>query len=175
MQIILRRVFLAFFIFCFLICPNSISAETEKTAGGAEMKKISKAAVKEVGRDDRFIGYDDGTVLDTKTNLMWAAKDNGSDINWPDAKFYCEKYKGGGYADWRMPTQDEMEALYDKSVVGNNNYHLTAMITLTASCFWSSETRRNAAFYFHFRTGARHLTHQSNSVSGRVLPVRSVK
>jgi hypothetical protein len=174
MQIMLRRAFLAIFIFV-LICPYSVMAEAEKEANEAEVKKPSKAAVKEIGRDDRFVAYDNGTVLDTKTNLIWAAKDNGADIDWEGAKSYCEKYHAGGYADWRMPTQDEMEGLYDKSIVGNNNYHLTTLITLTASCFWSSETRRNAAFYFHFRTGARHLTHQSNSVSGRVLPVRSAK
>jgi hypothetical protein len=44
---------------------------------------------------------------------MWAAKDNGSYINWANAKSYCENYRGGGYADWRMPTQDELAGLYD--------------------------------------------------------------
>ena len=67
----------------------------------------------EKARDGRFIAYDNGTVLDTKTNLMWAAKDNGSDINWADAKSYCENYRGGGYTDWRMPTTDELAGLYD--------------------------------------------------------------
>src|ERR1035437_8847883 len=64
-------------------------------------------------RDGRFIAYDNGTVLDTRTNLMWAAKDNGSNINWQGAKGYCENYRGGGYTDWRMPTQDELAGLYD--------------------------------------------------------------
>jgi|GEM_PF-6717971 len=40
--------------------------------------------------EGRFIAYDNGTVLDTRTNLMWAAKDNGSSINWADARSYCE-------------------------------------------------------------------------------------
>lgn len=31
----------------------------------------------EKAKDGRFIAYDNGTVLDTKTNLMWASKDNG--------------------------------------------------------------------------------------------------
>jgi hypothetical protein len=66
----------------------------------------SISGASEIGRDGRFIAYDNGTVLDTKTNLMWAAKDNGSDINWSNAKSYCENYRGGGYKDWRMPTQD---------------------------------------------------------------------
>lgn len=69
----------------------------------------------EKARDGRFIAYDNGTVLDTKTNLMWSAKDNGSDINWQGAKSYCENYRGGGYTDWRMPTLDELAGLYDES------------------------------------------------------------
>ena len=66
-------------------------------------------------KDGRFIAYDNGTVLDTKTKLMWAIKDNGSDIGWQDAKFYCENYNGGGYNDWRMPALDELEGLYDEA------------------------------------------------------------
>lgn len=125
--------------------------------------------------DGRFIANKNGTVLDTKTNLMWAAKDNGGDINWEDAQSYCENYRGGGYTDWRMPTQDELAELYDSSISGNNDYHLTTLITLTASCSWAADTRRAAAFYFHFRYGTRHLAHQSNSINGRILPVRDNK
>jgi len=129
----------------------------------------------EIAREGRFIAYDNGTVLDTKMKLMWADKDNGSDINWEDAKSYCENYRGGGYTDWRMPTQDELEGLYDRSIIGNNDFHLTTMITLTASCSWATETRRSAAAYFHFGNGSRHLTDPSNNINGRVLPVRSFK
>lgn len=32
----------------------------------------------ETGKDGRFIAYDNGTVLDTQTNLMWPVKDNGT-------------------------------------------------------------------------------------------------
>ena len=62
--------------------------------------------------------YDNGTVKDAKTGLMWAAKDNGRDVTWQEAKEYCEKYRGGGYTDWRMPTQDELAGLYDKDMRG---------------------------------------------------------
>jgi hypothetical protein len=67
----------------------------------------------EKARDSRFIAYDNGTVLDTRTNLIWAGKDNGGTINWIDAKNYCENYRGGGFTDWRMPTLDKLEGLYD--------------------------------------------------------------
>jgi len=98
-------------------------------------KKTSEIAArllarKEIGSDGRrFVAYDDGTVLDEESGLMWAAKDNGADINWQSAKGYCENYRGGGYTDWRMPTQDELARLYESSVEGHNGYHLTTLIT----------------------------------------------
>jgi len=72
------------------------SLEGQKTTTLAMSKRPSVSTAKEIKRDGRFIAYDDGTVLDTKTNLMWAAKDNGSNINWQGAKSYCENYRGGG-------------------------------------------------------------------------------
>jgi len=44
--------------------------------------------MKEIGRNGRFIAYDNGTVQDTKTGLMWAAKDNGRIVTWQEAKEY---------------------------------------------------------------------------------------
>ncbi len=104
------------------------------------------ASAKEIKRDGRFIAYDNGTVKDTKTGLMWASKDNGEDINWNDAKRYCKNYRGGGYTDWRMPTQEELAGLYDESEsyqVTQERYivHLTKLIELSSCCPWASETR----------------------------------
>ena len=62
---------------------------------------------------DRFVDHGDGTVTDTKTGLMWAAKDNGNLINWPNALSYCQNYTVGGHTDWRMPTLSELASLYD--------------------------------------------------------------
>jgi len=137
----------------------------------------------ETDRDGRFIAYADGTVLDTSTNLMWAAKDNGSNINWSDAKSYCENYRGGGYKDWRMPTQDELAGLYDASKASTNppsvgcsgGYHITKLIHLTCGIPWASETRGSDAAYFYFYNGERLWTHQSLDYKARALPVRSVK
>ncbi|TRZ78106.1 MAG: DUF1566 domain-containing protein [Deltaproteobacteria bacterium] len=130
--------------------------------------------------DDRFIAKGSGTVLDTKTGLMWAAKDKGSDINWANAKSYCENYRGGGYTDWRMPTQDELAGLYDvdktyKSDCGYN-VHLTEFIRLTCTWVWASETRGSGAAYFNFNLGhRRHWRYQSHDTFFRALPVRSGK
>ncbi len=89
----------------------------EATAKASRKTAEKMLTVKEIGKDGRFTAYDDGTVLDTRTNLMWAAKDNGSDISWQGAKSYCENYRGGGYSDWRMPMQNGLAGLYDTTKI----------------------------------------------------------
>ena len=142
------------------------------------------APAKEIARDGRFIAYENGTVLDTRTGLMWAAKDNGSNINWQDAKRYCESYRGGGYSDWRIPTQDELARLYDpsktyqsecKSCCLTFDQHLTELIRLTCSTVWASETRGSQAAFFSFDNGDRGLYPHPGWNIGRALPVRSGK
>ena len=130
--------------------------------------------------DSRFIAYDNGTVLDTSTNLMWAAKDNGGDITWEKAKSYCKNYRGGGYSDWRMPTQDELAGLYDnsksyKATQGDYKVYLTELIKLSACGPWAAETRGSEAANFNFNNGNRNWNHQSNDNNNRALPVRSGK
>jgi TolB-like protein len=134
----------------------------------------------ETGRDGRFIAYNNGTVLDTRTNLMWAAKDNNSKIAWANAKSYCENYRGGGYTDWRMPTQEELAWLYDagKSRPGAcNSYPIhvaTELIDITCIASWASETRGSEAAHFDFDYGDRHWTPLSfDTTLYRALPVRS--
>jgi hypothetical protein len=136
----------------------------------------SVSTAKETDRDGRFIAYDNGTVLDTRTNLMWAILDNGSNINWHDAKNYCETYRGGGYTDWRMPTRDELAGLYDaaKSYKSDCGYdvHVTALIHLTCSALWASGAHGSGAARFRFGAGSRLWTPQLFGRGDRALPVR---
>ena len=150
-----------------------------KTATLVKGKHPSVSTAKVIRRDGRFIAYDNGAVLDTQINLMWAAKDNGSKINWHGAKKYCENYRGGGYTDWRMPTQGELAGLYDAAKTYETdcgkNAHLTELIRLTCIATWASETRDSAAYRFFFDTGT--LSWLSKSAIDprlRALPVRFV-
>lgn len=117
----------------------------------------------------RFITYGGGTVLDTVTNLMWANMSIGDGITWPEAKSYCENYRGGGYMDWRMPTLDEMEGLYKSESFKD-------VIEISRWFLWASEARVIEAATFDFRNGERLLLLPSslNQYHG-VLPVRSCK
>ncbi|NLA41423.1 MAG: DUF1566 domain-containing protein [Smithella sp.] len=151
-------------------------------------KSVSES--KEIRRDGRFVAYNNGTVLDTKTNLMWASKDNGSNINWQNAKSYCEHYRAGGYSDWRLPTQNELAALYSfenyvtykstctyVSLFVDRKYDLrtTELIRLTCVALWASDTRSSQTAYFHFSEGRKYWDYPSNDDRFRALPVRSVK
>jgi Protein of unknown function (DUF1566). len=137
----------------------------------------------EKARDNRFIAYDNGTVLDTKTNLMWAVRDNGKIINWAEAKYYCENYRGGDYTDWRMPTQDELAELYDETKAyksdcgdGKDVHLITELIHVRCGWVWASETRGDQAAYFLFYNGKQKWCSQSDiSYNLRALPVRSGK
>jgi hypothetical protein len=141
----------------------------EKVKTGTETER------KEVIRDGWFSGYDDGTVTDNRTGLMWAGKDNGGNIAWQDAKDYCENYRGGGYTDWRMPTQDELAGIYDSNTKNRHGYHVTKLIDISACCPWASETRGSEAVRFYFKLGFRYWDLQSLSNGSRALPVRSGK
>ena len=102
---------------------------------------------------DRFVKNGDGTVTDTKTGLIWSAKDNGGHINWTNARSYCQSYKGGGHIDWRMPTLAELKSLYDPEIQNKRGYHIPKLINTTAETCWASETRGEIAARFNFTYG----------------------
>jgi hypothetical protein len=142
----------------------------------------SKAA--ENPRDGRFIAYDNGTVLDSRTKLIWASKDNGADINWANAKSYCTNYRGGGFEDWRMPTIDELDGLYDgakqrpAACKGEVIHVATELIDITCLGLWSSETASSdIALFIRFNGdgGEKRWEHPVQAEYFRALPVRSGK
>lgn len=153
----------------------------QKNRANREVRAVPmKSTIEVIKRDGAFIAYNDWTVLDTRTNLMWVAKDNGSNINWPDAKSYSKNYRGGGYTDWRMPMQDELVGLFDgaktyKSACGNDVY-LTGLINLTCNWVWVvSQTRGLDASSFNFSNGGRYWSPLLNGDGNRVLLVRLSK
>lgn len=121
---------------------------------------------------DRFVNHANGTVTDTKTSLMWAAKDNGSPINWDNGIQYCQNYSGGGLTDWRMPTLAELKSLYDPGAENKRGYHVTKLIETSSQSLWASETRGFEAARFNFTFGKVYWLRKTYSGPTRVLPVR---
>ncbi len=174
-----------------------IRQSKEQDTSYTSSSSSSGSSGNETGRDGRYVAYDNGTVMDTDTGLMWAAEGNGFGVKWAEAKAYCKNYTGGGYTDWRMPTPDELAGLYDKSKVyktrgtrdgPGNKIHLTRLINLTDPSIWTSETRvrdqsyasqsyttqKEEAAYFYFDFGSRYWS-DLYGYSFRCLPVRGGK
>jgi hypothetical protein len=126
------------------------------------------AAVKETSRCGSLVAYDNGTVKDTATNLMWAAADNGAGfLSWDQAVSYCTGYSGGGYAGWRMPTQSDLTSL--KSNLCGNLVHTTS-----GTGIWTSQVDPQVAGnrgMFNFSTGYFWWYDKFNG--GHALPVRN--
>jgi len=124
---------------------------------------------------ERFSDNGDGTVTDIETGLMWAEKDNGVPINWPDALAYCKDYSNDGHTDWRLPTLTELATLFDPQSTNRRGYHITKLIDTTAQSLWASETRGFEAARFNFTYGQVFWLRQNYSGPTRVLPVRNGK
>jgi Uncharacterized protein containing caspase domain len=160
------------------VASSRYAGEMRDAAWQAMVANYPEAKNVKVGDVDGFLvalGLARMTYTDLSSGLMWAAKDNGAGITWQEAKKYCEAYRGGGYTDWRMPTQEELAGLYDSAVVGKNGYKLTNLIELTSCCLWASETRDYDAALFAFDGGYSFWLSQSIRTFYRALPVRSAK
>lgn len=82
---------------------------------GEPKKQIAQSA------DKRFISFNNGTTLDTKTGLLWMTQDHWQReakwVNWYTANEYAQRMNNkdfAGYRDWRLPTPEEAATLYDR-------------------------------------------------------------
>ena len=114
------------------------------------------------------------TWTDPATKLMWAKHDNGdkSDLAWQKAMEYCRNLKLGGHADWRLPTIDELQGIYDASQSQHihcctnhggptaGDVHVKGNLQLSGWCHWSSSAENDSdeAWYFLFLNGDRSST-----------------
>lgn len=116
------------------------------------------------------------TWTDPQTGLTWTAEDNGKNVDWNEATNYCSnlnKQNFGGYsAGWSLPTIEQLEALYDRSITRTYFYHgppyggmedggayknHIKQIELNSCCAWSNTRDGNSnAYYYRFHLGERH-------------------
>ncbi len=132
----------------------------------------------------RYRDNGDGTIIDTQTNLMWADRDNGSDIDWPSAQRYVANYTAGGYRNWRLPSISELRDLVDINLSLSDTvcklpngihavHHVPAPILLSCPFLWSYETQGVLVGRVVMSDGSLSWLHQGNWPLYRVLPVRS--
>ena len=122
--------------------------------------------------DNRFTVNGDGTVTDTKTGLMWAASDNGADIDFDDAESYCKSFVAGVFSDWRLPDIEELKALFEPQAKNAAGLGITGKIRLSSCCPWSSYDSTGVSSLLDFRTGKEIWSYKGDKELLRALPVR---
>ncbi len=60
-----------------------------------------------------YAGNSESTWTDLASGLTWARQDNGTDVDWRQSNSYCADLHLGGYSNWRLPTIEEIAAMYD--------------------------------------------------------------
>jgi hypothetical protein len=101
---------------------------------------------------------------DPATGLMWTRRDSGVAVELFDRIQYCQNLRLAGYSDWRLPSSDELQGIYDKHL-DVSGYHVKGGLQLTGPV-WGSVHGNPAKFpdRFSFINGKR-----SNSIFATVF------
>ncbi|MGE4070794.1 MAG: DUF1566 domain-containing protein [Lysobacterales bacterium] len=125
---------------------------------------------------ERFEVTEDGSVRDNETGLLWAARDNGGDIDWQGAQNYCQSQGGA----WRLPSSAELLKIYYPSddqmqdCIGKLTCRVTPLILLSGLTPWSSDRNgATEAFYVYFNDGQQYSYAMTNTQGKRALCVRN--
>ena len=84
----------------------------------AERRQNETARIRALAKETkgRFEENGNGTVSDKKTGRMWATLDVLADLGrcleYEAALEYVKNLRTGGYADWRLPTTEELVSIY---------------------------------------------------------------
>ncbi|CAK8712679.1 Leucine rich repeat-containing protein [Candidatus Electronema halotolerans] len=87
-----------------------------------EKERLWKIACSKGIKIGQYIDHCDGTIIDTKTGLMWKRCSEGlegvncevgkaEECKWDDAVSRFKHVEYAGYTDWRLPTIDELKTL----------------------------------------------------------------
>ena len=137
---------------------------------------------------NRFVDNNDGTVTDSKTNLMWLK--NGwrlnflSAVTWWQAVDKCNNFNQGGHNNWRLPSIEEWLSLID---IRNQNPALIEpnpfQNVISHMPYWSNsefiygtEKRFNqeSSFTYTVILYSGKVNHQNKKDRAFVMPVRLI-
>jgi len=88
---------------------------------------------------------------DPATLITWITADNGANVTWDEADAYCTNLSLGGYTDWRLPTIEELNSIYDANA---GDQHVKGNLKLSSGYQWSSSRKgTREARIFDFMVG----------------------
>jgi len=129
-------------------------------------------------------GFDLTVVwIDPETGLVWTKKDSGIDVTWQAAMAYCQNLRLNGQSDWRLPTIEELQGIYDSTIQApdpNNGgrtvpWQAKGNLLLSAWGEWSSSQANSPgqALVFGFGNGAPFSYRFEGQKKPRALCVRN--
>ncbi len=97
-----------------------IRLEEEKRSQQLQhVRQLQRQLERELKNSKRFQTNGNGTTTDQTTGKTWALIDSydelGGCINYQDAKRYAHSLVLGGHRDWRLPTANELAAIYKQT------------------------------------------------------------
>jgi hypothetical protein len=115
----------------------------------------------------RFIDNGNGTITDTKMNLMWKKTDSFQDTkkwqNWFRGHEYMQIVnleRFGGHEDWRFPYEDEAYSLLEldkanKDKYGDDLYLDPIFEPGSAGVTWTEDTKESSALVVQYEDGEK--------------------
>ncbi len=116
---------------------------------------ITKNVIKE---STRYTAWNDLTVLDKKTGLLWEVKESTNrqkQYHWSDASKYCRHLVHGSRDNWHLPTIEELKTLLVKNGSNSNGTINSNFFPFNVpSNYWSStEGFGHSGWYVDFDIG----------------------
>ena len=149
---------------------------------------MNEVIKQEVNKQRRFVDNGDGTVTDKEMKVMWKQtdgfQDNSKFMNWYDSRDYILKLNDesfAGYNDWRFPSLDEAQALYDPEIHIRDLDRFQIFIDSSFSpgggfSTWTSDERAyGTAAVFYYRYGYEDLAHKDGISKDTVRVIRTIQ
>jgi Protein of unknown function (DUF1566) len=155
--------------------------------GVATANARSSSQEQESKQETQLRGY----WIDPSTSLMWTGHDNLQPYTYWDAPRHCRDLRLAHYSDWRLPTIDELQGIYDKNTAapGENPrthwhepepwvFHVKGGLFLTGDQLSSTSENDGSGsipeyvWGFDFKSGSRFKDKPDRHVNMRVLCVR---
>ena len=140
----------------------------------------SLGSVGDLNRRDpeRFRMLRGGATQDSRTGLVWAARDSNRELSWPEARTHChQKGDPAKPGEWRLPTIQELRSLYDPAAsqpCGDVRCQAPPEIALSSPYQWSGTARgARRRGYFDFQHGSELAPIARPTLSRHVLCVRA--
>jgi len=110
---------------------------------------------------------------DPSSKLSWTLSDNGSGLSWRQAQRYCLESSAGSFHDWRLPSVDELQGIFDPNAKNDTGFHVRGPLKLSG-WQWSATPGQQPgeAWAFDFGDGGRASVAAGDSGLNRALCVR---